>query len=328
MPFVQRAVEPKFLSRTSLRDNDGQPRVADEELQAVTNCTLSNALRQLASLVLLAEDIFSELTVQLQDITERSKVAQTKIIKINELVEQYDPKKVPVPEGSLSDFADRKVQYTASHPLKKGLFTPDTRPSSIRKLYEKATTDRLSASILDQLRRDSQHSPYLLCTPVLSTKRRRIYHKVDVEIETRIPSVVEQLRKWTSKEAVGDVTALPDASMRIASSVTLTPDELSECGSGDDEPIDHRLPSPDEQLRIIASKFPPEVVAIDTSGKFFDRMCSSRKSLHLESTTGETDTVKRRTRTRKPRGKRRNTISGTDQKELREAIAGLSTFQC
>ncbi|XP_022825054.1 uncharacterized protein LOC111355412 [Spodoptera litura] len=322
MPFVQRAVEPKFLSRTSLRDNDGQPRVADEELQAVTNCTLSNALRQLASLVLLAEDIFSELTVQLQDITERSKVAQTKIIKINELVEQYDPKKVPVPEGSLSDFADRKVQYTASHPLKKGLFTPDTRPSSIRKLYEKATTDRLSASILDQLRRDSQHSPYLLCTPVLSTKRRRIYHKVDVEIETRIPSVVEQLRKWTSKEAVGDVTALPDASMRIASSVTLTPDELSECGSGDDEPIDHRLPSPDEQLRIIASKFPPEVVAIDTSGKFFDRMCSSRKSLHLESTTGETDTVKRRTRTRKPRGKRRNTISGTDQKELREAIAG------
>ncbi|XP_021188618.3 mucin-2 [Helicoverpa armigera] len=322
MPFVQRAVEPKFLSRTSLRDNDGKPRVSDEELQAVTNCTLSNALRQLASLVLLAEDIYSELTAQLQDITERSKVAQTKIIKINEIVEQYDPKKVPVPEGSLSDFAARKVQYTASHPLKKGLFTPDSRPSSIRKLYEKATTDRLSASILDQLRKDSQHSPYLLCTPVLSTKRRRVYQKVDVEIETHIPSVVEQLRKWTSKEAVGDVTALPDASMRITSCVTLTPDELSECGSGDDEPIDHRLPSPDEQLRIIASKFSPEVVAIDTSGKFFDRMCSSRKSLHLESTAGETDTVKRRTRTRKPRGKRRNTISGTDQKELREAIAG------
>lgn len=98
MPFVQRAVEPKFLSRTSLRDSDGKPRVSDEELQAVTNCTLSNALRQLASLVLLAEDIFSELTSQLQDITERSKVAQTKIIKINELVEQYDPKKVPVRE--------------------------------------------------------------------------------------------------------------------------------------------------------------------------------------------------------------------------------------
>ncbi|KAM3967284.1 NHS actin remodeling regulator GUK-holder [Aphomia sociella] len=321
MPFVQRVVEPKYLSRTSLRGEDGRPKVNDEELQAVTNCTLSNALRQLASLVLLAEDIFSELTSQLQGITERSKLAQTKIEKINEIVVNYDPKKVPVPEGSLSDFAVRKVHYTASNPLKKGLFTPDTRPASLRNLYEKATTDRLSASILDQLRRDSQYSPYLLCTPILSTKRRRIYQKVDVDIETHIPSVVEHLRKWTSKEAVGDVTALPDASMRIANSVTLTPDELSECGSGDDEPIDHRLPSPEEQLRVIASKFPPEVVAIDTSGKFFDRMCTSRKSLHIE-VTGETDTVKRRTRTRKPRGKRRNTISGTDQKELREAIAG------
>ncbi|XP_041971086.1 uncharacterized protein LOC121727361 isoform X2 [Aricia agestis] len=322
MPFVQRVVDPKFLSRTSLRDENGRPKVTDEELQAVTNCTLSNALRQLASLVLLAEDIFSELTTQLEGISERSKLARTKIEKINDIVEKYDPKKVPVPEGSLSDFALRKVHYTATHTLLKGIFTPDTRPASLRNLYEKATTDRLSRSILDELRRDSQHSPYLLCTPVLTTKRRRIGRKVDVEIETHIPAVVEQLRKWTSKEAIGDVTALPDASMRITSCVTLTPDELSECGSGDDEPIDHRLPSPEEQLRVIASKFPPELVAIDTSGKFFDRMCTSRKSLHLDTITGETDTVKRRTRTRKPRGKRRNTISGTDQKELREAIAG------
>lgn len=96
MPFVQRAVEPKFLSRTSLRDENGRPRVTDEELQAVTNCTLSNALRQLASLVLLAEDIFNDLTCQLQGITERSKAAQVKIEKINQIVEKYDPKKVPV----------------------------------------------------------------------------------------------------------------------------------------------------------------------------------------------------------------------------------------
>lgn len=96
MPFVQRVVEPKFVSRTSLRDADGRPKVSDEELQAVTNCTLSNALRQLASLVLLAEDIFSELTVTLEGITERSKAAQTKIDRISALVDQYDPKKVPV----------------------------------------------------------------------------------------------------------------------------------------------------------------------------------------------------------------------------------------
>lgn len=65
------------------------------------------------------------------------------------------------------------------------------RPTSLRNLYEKATTDRLSTSLLDQLRRDSQHSPYLLCTPVLSSKRRKIYQKVDVDIETHIVSVID-----------------------------------------------------------------------------------------------------------------------------------------
>lgn len=102
MPFVQRVVEPKYLSRTSLRDEHGKFKVTDEELQAVTNCTLSNALRQLASLVLLAEDIFSELTSQLQEITERSRTAQTKIEKINEIILKYDPKKVTVREYIIS----------------------------------------------------------------------------------------------------------------------------------------------------------------------------------------------------------------------------------
>ncbi|CAK1546192.1 unnamed protein product [Leptosia nina] len=108
MPFVERVVEPTFLSRTSLRDENGKQKVTDEELQAVTNCTLSNALRQLASLVLLAEDIFSELTGQLEVIRERSKTAQAKIETISELVEKYDPKKVPVHMiESLSNFSPR-----------------------------------------------------------------------------------------------------------------------------------------------------------------------------------------------------------------------------
>lgn len=70
------------------------------------------------------------------------------------------------------------------------------RPPSLRNLYEKASSDRLSASILDQLRKDSQHSPYLLCTPVLSSKRRRIYNKVDVDIETRIVSIVKSFENF------------------------------------------------------------------------------------------------------------------------------------
>lgn len=98
MPFVLRVVEPKYLSRTSLRDADGVPKVDDDELLAVTNGTLSNALRQLASLVVLANDIFDDLAKRLDEIGERSNAIKVKIAKVEERVELYDPKKVTVRE--------------------------------------------------------------------------------------------------------------------------------------------------------------------------------------------------------------------------------------
>lgn len=96
MPFVQRVIEPKHLSRTSLWDEDGRPRVSDDELEAVTNNTLSNALRQLASLVLVADDIFTELRKELCAIAKRSEQLKTKIGVVEEKVAAYDPKKVAV----------------------------------------------------------------------------------------------------------------------------------------------------------------------------------------------------------------------------------------
>lgn len=96
MPFVQRVIEPKYLSRTSLWDADGKPIVSDDELEAVANSTLTNALRQLASLVLIANDIFTELSGHLEKITERSEKLKIKIGVVEEKVTAYDPKKVPV----------------------------------------------------------------------------------------------------------------------------------------------------------------------------------------------------------------------------------------
>lgn len=104
MPFVQRVVEPKYLSRTALWDCDGKPIVDDEELTAVTNNTLANALRQLASLVLIANDIFSELNGQLRKIGDRSEKLQVKISTVEDAVSQYDPKKVPVRKSFLINF--------------------------------------------------------------------------------------------------------------------------------------------------------------------------------------------------------------------------------
>ncbi|KAJ4433892.1 hypothetical protein ANN_16205 [Periplaneta americana] len=92
MPFVQRVVEPKFLSRRSLHGEDGLPLVTDYELEAVTNNTLSSALRQLASLVLIANDIFEDLAKQLQDVCERSKKLRTRIETVEEKIVGFDPK--------------------------------------------------------------------------------------------------------------------------------------------------------------------------------------------------------------------------------------------
>jgi hypothetical protein len=135
------------------------------------------------------------------------------------------------------------------------------------------------------------------------------------------PAAVNDLRRWTSEEAFGDITVAPDCTSRIASSVDA---EVTEVGVEDtvDSGTDHRLPSPEEQVQTVALRFPAELVAVDISGRAFDRMTSFRRSLiHVQI---EADgTVRRRSgRSRKPRGRRRNTIAGTDQRELEQAITG------
>lgn len=70
-------------------------------------------------------------------------------------------------------------------------------------------------------------------------------------------------------------------------------------------------------------RFPAEIVVVDVSGRGFERMSMRRRSLLSGQAETQETTVKRRSRPRRPRGKRRNTIAGTDQKEIRQAIGGL-----
>lgn len=125
-----------------------------------------------------------------------------------------------------------------------------------------------------------------------------------------------------------------------------------------DTPLDHRLPSPEEQCQILASKYgslvafymtfysfllpfrryPAQIVRVDTSGKRFDRLSAIRKSLlHVQTgmaaaiedqsnESSNTDSVKRRSRSRKPRGNRRNTIAGIDQKEMEGLESAVNGF--
>ena len=66
------------------------------ELEAITNLTLSNALRQLASLLAISKEIFTDLNEELQRVGERSLRIKQKITVICEKVEGFDPKLVAV----------------------------------------------------------------------------------------------------------------------------------------------------------------------------------------------------------------------------------------
>ncbi|XP_018561614.2 uncharacterized protein LOC108903802 isoform X1 [Anoplophora glabripennis] len=331
MPFVQRFVEPKYLSRTNLFDEDGNPRVSDDELQAVTNNTLCNALRQLASLVLVADDIFTNLGGQLQSINKRSESVKVKINALEEKVTKFDPKEVTVPESDICSFALLKNHYAAKQQPDVGLFRPETRPAALEALYNAATKTPVHLMRqLDRWRRDGHRtSRFFLCTPVLGAKRRKIRSNVDIDIETRMPAAVEELRRWTSDEALGDVTVTPDCASRIAPTMAIAAVTDGDTTDGtivsDDEGIDHKLPSPEEQLQVVALRFPAEIVAVDVSGRSFDRMSIQRRSLmHVDPGDKTVDGVasmkRSKTRNRRPRSRRRNTLAGTDQKEIHDAL--------
>lgn len=70
------------------------------------------------------------------------------------------------------------------------------------------------------------------------------------------PSAVKDLRRWTSTEALGDITVNPDCTNKIVPNVTsLTDGDITDGTiASDDEGIDHKLPSPEEQLQVVALK--------------------------------------------------------------------------
>ncbi|KAF5300070.1 hypothetical protein FQA39_LY11262 [Lamprigera yunnana] len=321
MPFVQRVIEPKFLSCTSLFDKDGKPRITDNELEAVTNNTLSNAIRQLASLALAANDIFVELAKQLQHVTERSDSLKRKIGALEERVSYLDPKKVSVPESDICTFSRLKEHYKINHAVSTNLFDAATRPKAVQTLYEAAAKTPITIiRQMDRWRRDGHRcSKFFVCTPVLGARRRKIRN---IDIETRMPSTMGDLRRWTSTEAVGDLTIAPDCPNRIVPNLAYSDGNATDGTIGsDDEALDHKLPSPEEQLQVIALKFPAEIVAVDISGRAFNRMSLQRRSLlHAEMSRLQGETLRLRTKSRKPRTRRRNTLAGTDQKEIEGAL--------
>ncbi|XP_050424296.1 uncharacterized protein LOC126835635 [Adelges cooleyi] len=300
MPFVQRIVEPVRLSRVKLHDDNGAPTVDDRELDAVTNFALANTLRQMASVATLADEVFRDLRGQLLDVATRSTNLKCRVQALGDLVARVDPKTVTVPESDLTAFSLRTDNFKSKQPETKNLLSADNRPAWVKRLYDQAGVPSKVYEYKHQFHR-------------AETRRRKrslddsCLHN---DIELRKPAALTNLRPWTSEEVLGDITVAPDCSSRI-------PRDPSPSYT---DQVDHKLPSPEEQQHVVALKFPPQIVEVDISGRSFNRMSALRRSLQ----NVEYETSVRRRKSRRPRGKRRNTIAGTDQKELEAVIGSLS----
>ncbi|KZC06660.1 Wiskott-Aldrich syndrome protein family member 3 [Dufourea novaeangliae] len=99
MPFVLRRVEPQYMCRGHMPVGAAPRRCpVIVELETVANGALITSLKQLASLLINAEDIFADLTSELTAVADRSSQLRMRIDKVEKRLSSVDPKKVPVRE--------------------------------------------------------------------------------------------------------------------------------------------------------------------------------------------------------------------------------------
>lgn len=91
MPFIQQVISPVNLSRPDpTNEKYRRDDICGDEFGFITNYTLSNVLRQLASVLLVADGIFQDLNVELNTIRQRTDKVKQQIEYVDKTLEEYD----------------------------------------------------------------------------------------------------------------------------------------------------------------------------------------------------------------------------------------------
>nr|XP_020454454.1 wiskott-Aldrich syndrome protein family member 3-like isoform X2 [Monopterus albus] len=125
MPLVKRNTDPRHLSHGAVPDGTGN------ELECVTNNTLSAIIHQLSSLSKHAEDVFGELFNEANTFYVRANSLQDRIDRLAAKVTQLDS---GVEEVSLHDTNMRKV-FRSSAVQDQQVFSKGSTPSSVADMY-------------------------------------------------------------------------------------------------------------------------------------------------------------------------------------------------
>ncbi|XP_029354679.1 Nance-Horan syndrome protein [Echeneis naucrates] len=125
MPFAKRIVEPQFLCRHQIPNDEG---LLFEDLCAISNVVLSRTLRQLSDLARHACSLFQELENDIINTNQRVWVLQNKIGQIQQTASALDPKKEAVPVSNLDIESKVSLHYQAPWHQQHNVFHHCTRP--------------------------------------------------------------------------------------------------------------------------------------------------------------------------------------------------------
>ncbi|XP_053990344.1 actin-binding protein WASF3 isoform X1 [Hylaeus anthracinus] len=132
MPLPKRLVEPVLVARGTIPEDFPLP----SELEAVTNGTLANTIRQLSSLSRHAEDLFGELAREAHGLSDRANSLQARIDRLAVKVTQLDSN---VEEVSLQDIHMRKA-FKSSVVFDQQVVSRDTMPTAMMETYHQCDT--------------------------------------------------------------------------------------------------------------------------------------------------------------------------------------------
>ncbi|XP_022107227.1 Nance-Horan syndrome protein-like isoform X2 [Acanthaster planci] len=250
MPFVNRRVEPLYLSNKAL------PSGCSTELENVANNSLANLVRQLADIAGHATSIFDGICAEARDIHDRSCRLRTRTDSLSEYLQTLDARAVEVPVSTLSDFKSLTDHYRYRSSVQENLITQASRPQCIELQYRKASTDL--KDIFEKLKE---------------------YHEDTVTVSNLCQSISLSRLNCDTDSSEYDIEFPRRRRKPLLPYSKLPARPLSEGDLLDDYVPPNRgtLPTPEELMRRNVTL--STVVDVDTSGTGFERMQMFRRSL-------------------------------------------------
>ncbi|XP_051528101.1 actin remodeling regulator NHS-like [Myxocyprinus asiaticus] len=286
MPFAKRIVEPPFLCRHPIPNDEG---LLFEDLCSISNVALSRTLRQLSDLAKHACSLFQELENEIVCTNQRVWALQNKIGKIQQSASALDPKLEAVPVSNLDIESKLTSHYLAPWHQQHNLFHSCTRPPCLEELHRHAKLN------LRALQRDQQQRQR-------STSRERGRVTISISVAPPMPTYpsTHKLRRreqrgrhsrlaGTNTETDGEIPVLSHRPKCPVPNVPNTLDKQTNWTKA------LPLPSPEERMKNDSQVVSSCIIPINVSGVGFDREASARCSLvHSQSVLQRRRKLRRR----------------------------------